>query len=99
MLAGGFVCLGYGYSCYATVTERPGLNGDMHSYYRLSIPQFGSYTFAISFAALAISFLVFIFLLRKRARQLNKTLIAFLIFIFVLIACEIYLSYRFVGKG
>ena len=89
----------FGWSSFATITERSGLNGDTHMYYKLSKFQFASYTSFISLAGLLLIFLQVYFLVLKKPVLLTKTFWSFLFFIGLFIICEIYLQTRFVGKG
>lgn len=91
--------IGYGWSAFATITERPGLNGGMFSYYNLTRLQFTIYNGIVSVAGLYTICCATFFLLKKDKPSLTKTFRQFLIFIFLLIICEIYLQTRFVGKG
>ena len=90
---------GFGWSSFATITERSGLNEDMHMYYKLSKFQYANYTSFVSLVGLLLILLQVYFLALKKSVMLTKTFWCFLIFIGLLIICEIYLQTRFVGKG
>lgn len=94
-----FLFVGYGWSCYSTITERPGLNGNMYSYYDLTRIQFSIYTGLISFAGLLFGLTVLKNLFNLDKSRLTKTFKHFLIFFLIFILCAVYLQTRFVGKG
>jgi hypothetical protein len=94
-----FLFIGFGWSAFATITERPGLNGSMYSYYHLTIPQYTIYTGLVAMVGLCTILFISFYLFKKEAAKLTKLFWRFLIFILVVVACEIYLQTRFVGKG
>ena len=94
-----FIIVDWGWIGYATLTERPGLNGDMYYYYQLTRPQFYIYNFTIAVIALGLVIFQIIFLIKKNSKYLIKTFWTFAVLIVILIACEMYLQARFVGKG
>ena len=91
--------LSYGWSTFATITERPGLNGSIYSYYNLTKLQFLTYTGLISLATIYIAGCIFFYLAIKDRIKLTKTFWRFLFLAIIVVVCEIYLQTRFVGKG
>lgn len=89
----------YGWSFYATVTERSGLKGDMYFYYQLTPTQYALYTGLVTLSAGVFIVMQAYCLLTSNGMLLTKTFKAFLIFILLYITCEIYLELRFTGKG
>jgi len=94
-----FLFVFFGWSAYATITERAGLNGDMYFYYDLTRLQFSIYTGLVSIAGLLFGLTVLIKIFSIDKSKLTKTFKYFLFFFIVFILCEIYLETRFVGKG
>jgi cold shock CspA family protein len=95
--AGLFV--GYGWSAYATITERSGLNGNMYSYYQLTKLQYSIYNGLVSIFGLVFGLMVFANLFMKNKREIKRMIKFFLIFLIVIIICELCLNTRFQGKG
>jgi hypothetical protein len=89
----------YGWGSFATFTSREGLNGSMYLYYRLSSMQYFLYGFIVTLTAFSILIVQIIGLAAKNSRLVNKTYWSFLMLITLLLLCEVFLSYRFVGKG
>jgi hypothetical protein len=89
----------FGWSAFATITERPGLNGEMYLFYDLSRIQFSLYTGIVSLSGFAFGMRTILSILKRNERELRKTLIYFLAFIIVLVICENALQLRFTGKG
>jgi len=89
----------FGWSTYSTITERPGLNGDMYFYFDLTRPQFSIYTGLVSISGLLFGLTVLIELFSIDKSKLTNTFKYFLFFFIVFILSEIYLQTRFVGKG
>ena len=94
-----FQFVSFGWSAYATITERSGLNGNMYSYYDLTRLQFSIYTGLVSIVGLLFGLRVLKNIFSFDKSKLNKTFKYFLLFFIVFILCEIYLQTRFVGKG
>lgn len=98
-----FICcvfiLTYGWSFYATVTDRPGLNGNMHDYYQLSRAQFSLYDFIIVALSLLILIRLLFFTINGNKPKLTSSYLLFLGFSVMVFVAEIYLSSRFIGKG
>ena len=95
----GLLTLSYGWSTFATITERHGLNGSMYSYYNLTKLQFSTYTGLISLATIYIAGCILFYLATKDRIKLTKTFWRFLFLAVLVVVCEIYLQTRFVGKG
>ena len=95
----GLIFASYAWSFFATVTARPGLNGNRYYYYKLSRTDYLFYDFLVAIIALLICLRLLIFLFQFDKKKLTKTFIHFLYFTGLIIICEIYLSTRFVGKG
>ncbi|PSL24072.1 hypothetical protein CLV42_11658 [Chitinophaga ginsengisoli] len=89
----------YGWTGYATLTEKSGLNGSYYLYYNLSMVQFYIYEFIVAFIALALIVAQISYSIRKSPRHLTITFCSFAVFIALVIICEIYLESRFTGKG
>jgi hypothetical protein len=89
----------YGWSAFATITARSGLNGSMYAYYNLTRIQFAIYTSLVSIAATVFVVLQAVYLFSKNATQLAKLFWIMLFSVAFVIACEGYLATRFVGKG
>jgi hypothetical protein len=99
VIACGLIFIGYGWTSFATFTERPGLNGDLYYYYRTDRIVFGLYQLLIATGALLTIIRLCYFIYRDDKPKVTKTFIHFAVFLAVLILCEIYLNTRFVGKG
>ena len=93
------IIVNFGWIGYATLTERPGLNGDWYYYYQLTRPQFYIFNFAVALIALGLIFFQVTFLFYKNSKKLTRTFWMFALFIGLIIIVEIYLATRFVGKG
>ena len=93
------IIVSYGWSFYATITERSGLNGNMYMYYNLSAAEYSAYKFIVALFAFSLIILQLVYLISKNSHLLTKTFWTFLIFIGLLILFEMYLQTRFVGKG
>lgn len=99
LLACGFLFLTYGWISFATLTDRPGLNGSYYIYYKMDRTAFGFYNLLIATVALLtitrLAYLVY----KGDKLKLTKAFLYFAIFFSLLILAEIYLNTRFVGKG
>jgi len=95
----GFIFIGAAYNAFATVSEKPGMRGSMHVYYGLSIWQFAAYYLAVCAGALSIVIMTIIYLFTDDVRKLNRAFIWFLVFIALLIGCELHLDSMWIGKG
>ena len=93
------IIVGYGWIGYATITDRPGANGSWYFYIKLSKTTFFIYNLIIGCIALVFIVVQTKYLLTKQPQRLTQTFWAFLIFIGLLIICEIYLQTRFEGKA
>jgi hypothetical protein len=93
------IALMYGWQGYSTLTERAGLRGDMHFYYRLTIGQFSTYNLLIASLAFVLILSQVIFFFNKNARGLRLTFWIFVLLIILIIFAELYLQTRFVPKG
>jgi hypothetical protein len=87
----GFFAINFGWLGYATLTERPGLNGDLYYYYQLTRQQFYIFNFVTAFIALGLIIFQMMFLINKRPKYLTKTFWILSAFIGVTIIVEIYL--------
>jgi hypothetical protein len=94
-----FLIINYGWIGYATISNRPGLNGDWYSYYNIPKAIFCIYEFLV--AGIAFGFIIFqlICLIYKNSEYLTVTFKRFGLFIISIIVCEIILAIRFTGKG
>jgi hypothetical protein len=95
----GFAVINFGWLGYATLTERPGLNGNLYYYYQLTRPQFYIFNFISAFTALGLIVFQMKFLINKKPKYLIVTFWIFSAFIIFTIVTEIYLSKRLIGKG
>jgi len=89
----------YGWRGYATLTERPGLDGDMYWYYRLTRPQFYSFNFTVALVAFGCMFCQVKYLVEKNPNYLVRACWIFLLFFGLLILTEVYLGTGYVRKG
>jgi hypothetical protein len=89
----------YGWSCFATMTARAGLNADMYMYYNLTRTEYSLYKLAITITAFVLFILHLNYLYKNNNLLLAKLIWAFLIFICLIILCESLLATGFVGKG
>ena len=94
-----FLFVAFGWSSYATITDRPGANGEMYMYYQLTKFQYALYTVLVSFSGLLFMVIVSKMLVNRQSQKLKDIFIYFLILVVVFIACEIYLQTRFTGKA
>lgn len=95
----GIIFVVYSLNFFSTFIGSSGLNGDMYSYYRLERWQFCLYTFLVTLSSVLLAFQFLIALFKKDKNKFKRSLIKFSILILLIIISEIYLSYRFVGKG
>ena len=89
----------YGWSFYSTITKRPGLHGDMHFYYNLTIIQYSIYNLIVAIIAFGLIILQLWFMIQIKSKNLTRTFLAFGIFIIIVIIFEFYLQTRFIEKG
>jgi hypothetical protein len=89
----------YGWSFFATITERPGLYGSMYQYYNLTLLQYALYNLYATIFAIVFIVAQVCYLISANAGKLTKTFYAWLLFVSILVVAEIYLQSRFVGKG
>ena len=66
---------GFGWSSFATITERSGLNEDMHMYYKLSKFQYANYTSFVSLVGLLLILLQVYFLALKKVCNVDKNIL------------------------
>lgn len=93
-----FILATHGWIGYATLMERPGLNGNYYVYFNLTRPQFYMYNLVVASIAIALIAAQVNYLIKKN-QYLTKTFWVFAIFISLVVVCEIYLQTRFTGKG
>ena len=97
------ICLiifrGYGWIFYATITDRPGLNGSFYVDYQLSKIQFSIYNFIVALIPVYISIQILYNIIKSDFVKLKRIFIHFLILLVFIILCEMYLNTRFIGKG
>jgi hypothetical protein len=89
----------FGWSTFCTITQRSGLNGDMHLFYHMTRTTFAFYTGLVTLFGLYL-----IYSATKKFRgavkeNWTKLFLQFLIYLIFLAACEIYLQTRFISKG
>jgi hypothetical protein len=89
----------YGWILFATLSDRNGFWGDMHSYYELTKGQFISIRLLISLTLIGLIIFQSKYLIEKNASGLNKTLLITLVFIAIWIIGELFLTSIFIGKG
>jgi hypothetical protein len=93
------IFVSYGWIAYSTITNRPGINGTWYLYLQLSKNQFVIYNLILSCFAFGFTISIIKYLLTKQSLFLTRIFWTFLIFIVLLIICEIYLQTRFQGKA
>src|SRR5258708_2101807 len=77
-----------------------GLHADMYMYYRdMSRGVFTFYIFMVTAISTFLMVAIALGLKNKNARRLNRLSISVLLFVAVVVLCEIYLSSIFIGKG
>lgn len=94
-----FCFINWGWSFYSTITDRPGLWGSMYEYYKLSKEIYSLYFFLVAATSLVFLIIPIALLINRKAMQLTRFYIGFLVFALLVIVSEIILSYRFEGKG
>jgi hypothetical protein len=94
-----FLFASFGWSAYATMTARPGINGDMYQYYELTRFEFSFYTGLVSLFSLVFMTTMILNVFERKPEKLQRTLKYFLAFAIVFVVFEIFLQARFVGKG
>lgn len=93
-----FMLSTYSWVGYATLTERPGLNGNYYMYYNLARYQFYIYNFVVAFIALTLIVAQITYLVKKKPQHLTRTFLVFALFIALVIVCEIWLQARITSK-
>ena len=99
LVACGLIFISYGWIFYATLTERPGMNGDMYHYYQTDRMIFALYNLIIAFGSMLTILRLTFFVYKKERVNVTRVFIQFGIFLAILILCEIYFNSRFVSKG
>ena len=94
-----FCLINWGWSFYSTITERPGLWGDMFMYYNLSKEVYSVYCFLIAVAAVAFLLVPIILMIKRNGEHLRRFDIYFLWFVLFVIISQVGLSFLFEGKG
>ena len=89
----------FGWSAFSTITKRSGLNGDMYSYYNLTRTTYSIYTSLVSLLGLGFTLTLTIYLIKSEPKKLTKAFWYFLIFIVLVIICELFLQTRFEVKA
>jgi len=89
----------YGWSFYATWTDRPGLWGSAYIYYNLSKEAYCFYTLLMTLLSLSFLVLPSYFIVKGESGKLNRVYRYFLVFIAFAIAIEVALFFRFTPKG
>jgi len=79
---------------YATITNRPGLNGDFYIYYNW-MPKgvWIIYNFSVSLVVLVLGLLQIYYIFKDKSKMLNIVFIAFSIFLLLLILIEFCLNH------
>lgn len=96
----GFLFASYGWLCYATFTDRPGMNGHLYWYYRIDKFIFGMYLFIVCLCASFIIFrMIYFGYWIVDLGKVKRTFLYFLLFAILLVLCEVYLSSHYEGKG
>src|SRR5687768_13086652 len=83
--------LAYGRLFYATITERPGLWGSMHSYYNLSPVVYSIYCFIPVLLSIIFIFLPLLFMYKSDRINLLRSYRFFLLFLSLILAMEVFL--------
>jgi len=89
----------YGWTGFATITERNGLTGDLYIYYHVSQTAFFLYNLLVALMTLSMIIMQLYGLIREKPRLIKKGYWIFLALAIILTAGEIYLGLRFTGKG
>jgi len=84
---------------FVTITKSQGVNGHMYFYYRTNRIVFALYKLVVALGALFTIVRLSFFVYKDDKVKIITTFIHFVIFIVLLIICEVYLETRFVGKG
>ena len=71
----------------------------MYEYYKLSKEIYSLYFFLVAATSLVFLIMPIALLINRKAMQLTRFYIGFLVFALLVIVSEIILSYRFEGKG
>jgi len=97
------ICIGitiiYWWGFYATATQRSGLYGSMYIYYHLTPIQYVLYNLLVVTCALVLAVLQIIDVIGNSSRMLKASTKACLVFIAILVLCEVMLQNRFTGKA
>jgi hypothetical protein len=93
------IFLNFGWIAFATLTERPGVTGNMYYYYQITIMQFFLYKGLFSVLAFLFALNMLHNLIKCKSDKLNKTMLYFVVFFIAIFIIEYYLDCRFVPKG
>jgi hypothetical protein len=89
----------YGWSAFAMVTGRSGLNGSAYLYYGIGKLSFISYTLIVALAAFVFGAALANSLIKKTSGTTTRIFWGFLIFLSILVLFNLYLNTTFTGKG
>jgi hypothetical protein len=92
------IAIFYGWSAFATISERSGLYGDMYSYYNLSATTYTVLSGFICLVAIGFTFLITKHLITRNKAILCRSFWYFILFAALLLILELYLQTRFTGK-
>jgi hypothetical protein len=94
-----FCLINWGWSFYSTITDRPGLWGDMYMYYHLSKVVYSFYCFLLAAVATVFLLAPIVLMIKRNEELLSRFYIYFLWFASFVILSQIGLSFLFEGKG
>ena len=95
----GLICVSYGWIAYSIITNRSGLHGSLYWYYGANKTWFAIYQLGVFLSSMFIIVRLLYFFYSENARWPKRTYLYFVLFLIVLILCEVYLDSRYVGKG
>lgn len=93
------ITLFFGRTAFSTISEGSGLNGDWYLYYGVSQYQFAFYSFTISIVGIYFVIYLSRCWITADYRKLGRAFWLILIYVSVILCCEVYLYTRFEGKG
>ena len=91
--------LGYGWIGYATLTDRPGINGHWYIMYNLSKGKYSLWIMSLTIFGLGLFVYQLYCIMTKSKKRLLKSFWGLAVLVLIMIVFEIYLSSIYVGKG
>lgn len=99
LLASIFFLLVFGWQSYATVTEQPGIYGNIHEYYNLSKEAFTLYHLSFLALILGLIFYQIILIWKKNYYMLIRSLWYLIFALGLILLFHLYLTFLFIPKG